>query len=181
MKKCSYCGAHYPDDVVVCTVDQTPLGAKSSESITDMVKAALSVFMRKPSARIIQVFVAGALAYLGFDSTLLGFYGLVHSQGDMAVTGFIVGPMVLLVGVAIVAGSVRALLWAQIILWLCLIQDVISICVFVFRKFGISLHVPHMSLYYSISSLIELSALLLLIAWSRSRRFRTPNNSLEPL
>ncbi len=25
MKKCSYCGAEYPDDVTACVTDQTPL------------------------------------------------------------------------------------------------------------------------------------------------------------
>jgi hypothetical protein len=28
MKKCSYCGAEYPDDAVMCAVDQTPLDSK---------------------------------------------------------------------------------------------------------------------------------------------------------
>ena len=28
MKKCSYCGAEYPDDAVVCAVDQTPFTAE---------------------------------------------------------------------------------------------------------------------------------------------------------
>ncbi len=29
MKKCSYCGAEYPAEAVICTVDQTPLDAES--------------------------------------------------------------------------------------------------------------------------------------------------------
>jgi len=34
MKKCSYCGAEYPDDVVACLVDETPLGDSHWESVT---------------------------------------------------------------------------------------------------------------------------------------------------
>jgi hypothetical protein len=29
MKKCSYCGAEYPDDAVMCAIDHTPLGSLS--------------------------------------------------------------------------------------------------------------------------------------------------------
>jgi len=34
MKKCSYCGAEYPDDAVVCPVDQTPFD-KEYQSIVE--------------------------------------------------------------------------------------------------------------------------------------------------
>ena len=124
--------------------------------------------MSKLSARDIQIFVAGALAFLGFDSIVLGTNALIHSLIGHAVSDFIVGGMVLLLGVAIFAGNMRAIRWVQVFLWLGIIQDVISIWVFAFRKFG----VPHMTLYQAISSLLELSALLCLIALSRSRRFR---------
>jgi len=30
MKKCSYCGAEYPDDVIACPVDHTPLGEQAA-------------------------------------------------------------------------------------------------------------------------------------------------------
>ena len=30
MKKCSYCGAEYPDDAVMCAIDQTPLDRPSA-------------------------------------------------------------------------------------------------------------------------------------------------------
>ena len=33
MKRCSYCGAEYPDDATVCTTDQTPLEGMQLESI----------------------------------------------------------------------------------------------------------------------------------------------------
>jgi len=35
MKKCSYCGAEYPDDAVVCVVDQTPFTAESPATFAD--------------------------------------------------------------------------------------------------------------------------------------------------
>jgi hypothetical protein len=37
MKKCLYCGAEYPDDAVVCTVDQTPFTAESPATFADAV------------------------------------------------------------------------------------------------------------------------------------------------
>jgi hypothetical protein len=33
MKKCPYCGAEYPDDLVVCPVDQTPFDKDYNPSI----------------------------------------------------------------------------------------------------------------------------------------------------
>ena len=128
--------------------------------------------MSKISARDIQVFVGGVLAYFGFQSLVWTPYEVIHSRDEFAAVSFIVGVVGLLLGIAIVAGNTRALFWTQIFLWLCIVQDVIGICVFVFGRFGISLKVPHMSLYQSIASFLTLSALLGLIAWSRSKRFR---------
>ncbi len=34
MKKCSYCGAEYPDDATVCATDQTPLDSPSPEALS---------------------------------------------------------------------------------------------------------------------------------------------------
>jgi hypothetical protein len=39
MRKCSYCGAEYPDDTVACTVDQTPLVSQPSGKIHDAVRS----------------------------------------------------------------------------------------------------------------------------------------------
>jgi len=35
MKKCSYCGAEYPEDAVRCAVDQRPLGRAGEEAAVD--------------------------------------------------------------------------------------------------------------------------------------------------
>ncbi|MGA3164250.1 MAG: hypothetical protein ABSD77_08680 [Verrucomicrobiota bacterium] len=139
--------------------------------------------MTKITARDIQVFVAGVLAYIGFESLVWTPDAIIHSHSSFAAVSFIVGVIALPLAVGIVAGSRRAILWTQVICWLCIIQDVVSIFVFVLAKFGISLRVAHMTLYRSIGSLLTLSALLLLIALSRSKRFggdRTPNTALEP-
>jgi hypothetical protein len=39
MKRCSYCGAEYPDEIVECPVDQTPLNKTKSESESNSVPA----------------------------------------------------------------------------------------------------------------------------------------------
>jgi len=38
MKKCSYCGAEYPDDAVVCATDQTPLTTDAPGKFADVVR-----------------------------------------------------------------------------------------------------------------------------------------------
>ena len=37
MKKCSYCGAEYPDDAVMCATDQTPFAAEARGKFTDVL------------------------------------------------------------------------------------------------------------------------------------------------
>jgi hypothetical protein len=39
MRKCSYCGAEYPDDAVVCAVDQTPLVIEPRGKIDDAARS----------------------------------------------------------------------------------------------------------------------------------------------
>ena len=44
MKRCSYCGAEYPDDATECTVDQTPLGGIPLEPATSIKLPEFGIF-----------------------------------------------------------------------------------------------------------------------------------------
>jgi hypothetical protein len=44
MKRCSYCGAEYPDDAMVCATDNTPLeGAQLEPTHTEFPKFSITV------------------------------------------------------------------------------------------------------------------------------------------
>jgi hypothetical protein len=55
---------------------------------------------------------------------------------------------------------------------LCVIGSVINICLSVVRMYHVLPGPPHFSLYRSISDFLIDAALLSLLIWSRSRRFR---------
>jgi hypothetical protein len=38
MKKCSYCGAEYPNDAVMCAIDQTPFASEAPTKFADIVR-----------------------------------------------------------------------------------------------------------------------------------------------
>ncbi|HEY3761121.1 MAG TPA: hypothetical protein VGN23_05190 [Verrucomicrobiae bacterium] len=44
MKKCSYCGAEYPDETTACPIDQTPLGETSPEQISETPSRKFPIF-----------------------------------------------------------------------------------------------------------------------------------------
>jgi hypothetical protein len=54
MKKCSYCGAEYPDDALVCAVDQTPFDAERA-AMRDSVKSFLSLGALPSEAAAVEV------------------------------------------------------------------------------------------------------------------------------
>jgi hypothetical protein len=128
--------------------------------------------MRNISRRDIQVFVAGTLACLGFQALVWAPYEILYSRDSILVIASLIAGSGLFLGIGIVLGSMRALRWAQILLWLGLLLDVISVCVLVLGRFGMSPKVPHMSLYRSISSVLTLSVLLWMLLWSQSKRFK---------
>jgi magnesium-transporting ATPase (P-type) len=57
MKKCSYCGAEYPDDAVVCVVDQTPFTAESPATFADAAS-------RTPHSPLALALTSGLAAFL---------------------------------------------------------------------------------------------------------------------
>ncbi len=60
MKKCSYCGAEYPDDSVVCPVDQTELSGEPIAAIT--IKRKIPVGLSVVS----YCFFVSGICYLGW-------------------------------------------------------------------------------------------------------------------
>jgi Na+-driven multidrug efflux pump len=128
--------------------------------------------MSKISARDIQIFVAGVLAYLGFQSLVWIPYEVVYSQDSLRIIASIVAGVGLLLGVGIVAGNIRALRWAQIFLLVCVLGAVVNICLSVFETYHVFQKAPHMSLYRSIFDFLTNVILLWLLVWSRSKRFR---------
>jgi hypothetical protein len=124
--------------------------------------------MSRISARDLQVFVAGVISYLGFYFlTTAAYIRDTPTQASDVVRNLIIGAVCLLFGLSIAAGNMRALRWVQGFLWLILIVKSFSI----FPNPNMPKKSP-ISLYNNISNFVTCGALLWLIAWSRSKRFR---------
>ena len=93
MKKCSYCGAEYPDDVVACPIDQTPftdakLGSRSAEPPQSIGPAGYWLIFSGIPVAIIAILAA---------STLRG--GDIRGVSERALPYVVFGvPLVILVG-----------------------------------------------------------------------------------
>lgn len=88
MKKCKYCGKEYPDDVIVCAVDQQPLDGMQPEIISDQDKSPSAGFAIRALARIIDTvlglvvgFVAGILAFIVI--AILNTVGIICQDGSI--------------------------------------------------------------------------------------------------
>jgi hypothetical protein len=128
--------------------------------------------MNKISSRDIRLFVAGALALTGFQALLLIPYYFTLSMdaahiGRAIIVGLIAG-LALPIGIGIFLGRWSALFWAQIYLWLKFISGCVAIPVY-----GHFFHekVGHLALRI-VPELLVAAALLGLIFWSTSERFR---------
>jgi hypothetical protein len=128
--------------------------------------------MNKISSRDIRVFVAGALAFYGFQALIVIPYYFTLSMnashlGRAVITGLIVG-LALPIGIGIFLGRWSAVFWAQIYLWLKFIFACATIPVFCFY-----FHAKVGSLALRVMPDILLAAILLgLIFWTTSERFR---------
>ena len=124
--------------------------------------------MTKLSAKSIQIFVAGALALMGFHSLIWLPYYIVFSQSIALAGGSIFSGLALLIGVAMLVGSERAIFWARIYLLLGICGAITTLCLSVFPILPKPLHLS----WQSVSNLLTPAILFGLLVWNRSKHFR---------
>jgi hypothetical protein len=93
MKKCSYCGAEYPDDAAECVIDKTPFNETHSDFISVMPPVAKRKIPISLSIISYLFFIPGAicLAFTIFAVCLLIFSGASKSSGIIILECFIGG------------------------------------------------------------------------------------------
>ena len=128
--------------------------------------------MSKLSARDIQMIIAGAFIFPAFESLIWLPRSLIYSRDSVFVFAAVCSCLALPLGIGILLGSIRALRLAQVYLWVCFIGSAINICLSVVRMYQVVPGPPHFSLYRSLSDFLIDATLLMLLIWSRSRRFR---------
>ena len=124
--------------------------------------------MNKISARDIQLFVAGALAMMGFRTLIWIPYYIVQAHYLVIVSSLITG-IALPIGLGIFFGRPSALLWAQIYLGLCVGATMLVLPVYWFTTSGRTTPTTFPIQSLAPELLTDL-ALLALIFWSRSRK-----------
>jgi hypothetical protein len=83
MKKCSYCGAEYPDDAVACVIDQTPFGEIPREPATPIKLPPFGIFSERK---------------IPISLTLVSYLFFVTGAGLFAAIGFLAFMIVFLAG-----------------------------------------------------------------------------------
>jgi hypothetical protein len=124
--------------------------------------------MNKISAKSIQMFVAGALSLMGFHSLIWLPYYIVFSQSIALAGGSIFSGLALLMGVAMLIGSERAIFWARIYLLLDIVSAIAMTCLSALSMPG----APHLSWWRSVSDLLTPAILIWLLVLSRSKHFQ---------
>ena len=179
MKKCPYCGREYSDEYSVCATDQSPLEScnpkhplPASNIEGDSVESPSLIpdAANKIRARDIQVFVAGALAVWGFLPLARVPFELIryHSVSAVDIAISVVVGLALPVGIAILLGWASGILLAQIYLWGTLACG----CFLELFRYRLYRQGAARIPWMTAPLFLLVIALLTLIHWSRSRRFR---------
>ena len=124
--------------------------------------------MSKLTSRDIQMCVAGAFALTGFYALYWLPYHIVTTHDALRISSYVVAALALPLGISIVLGSSRALLLARIYLWLEVIGG------FIFTPLYCILF-PARATNFLLRMGPDLTVsliLLVLIIWSRSKRFK---------
>ena len=122
----------------------------------------------KISARDIQLFVAWAFSLTGFFALFWLFYYLFYVRDGVAVFSHLIAGLALPLGIGILIGRPRALLWTEAYLWVAVILGLICIPIYCYIVPAKAWHV----VWKETPDMLTSIAFLGLIIWSRSRRFR---------
>ncbi len=131
--------------------------------------------MSKLSTRDIQLFVAGAIALMGFRA-LIGlpyYFTTTTPMIGVRLVSSLITALALPIGIALLLERASAVLFAQIYLWVIVISGCIVIPVFYYFLPGQS----GRFLWSTVPELLVAGVLLALIFWSRSRSFRHEPNA----
>jgi hypothetical protein len=126
--------------------------------------------METLSTRSMHVFVAGSLALLGFRAVVWIPHTIISSRSVMLSAGVMATSLALPIAIALLVGNPRAVLWAKIYLWTDLLGATAMICFSVLGKLVTSVIGPPLDMN-DVSALLTSLVILLLLRWSRSKRF----------
>jgi hypothetical protein len=130
--------------------------------------------MNKISAKSIQMFVAGALGLSGLQTLVWTPYYIIYSKDSVFIIVSVISVFALLIGMAILLGNVRAVLWAQIYLWVELVSKAVLFTIS--ASHVLSPRGPQFN-WWSITDLLAPLILLMLLTWSRSKRLQNEANA----
>jgi hypothetical protein len=105
---------------------------------------------------------------MGFHSLIWLPYYIVFSQSLALAGGTIFSGLALLIGLAMLFGSERAIYWARIYFVCCICGAIVTICLSVFPILPKPLHLG----WRSVSDLLTPVILFGLLVWSSSKNFR---------